>query len=185
MLDLRRPALVGHSMGGTIALELASRDPDRFECLIAVNPVVTGRIYSRSLALTEEWIEPVVRVSRRVWPAASRLLTRPPQTVLRRTPDHVRRNSEDLGMTTADSALGSARAVLTWDLTDRLHLIRVRTLVVVGDQDRVVAPSEGEAAARGVPGARLIRMRAAHHPYDEMPREFYPMIQAFLAGAAS
>ena len=182
-LGLRRPAAVGHSMGGTIALELASRLPTALPCLVAVNPVVTGRIYSRSLLLADQWVEPAVRMSRRVWPAASRLLTRPPQAVRRLTPDHIRRNSEDLGMTTADSVLGSMRAVLTWDLTDRLALIRARTLVIVGTQDRVVAPAEGEIAAQGVPGARLVRLRAAHHPYDEVPQEFYPMVQAFLLGA--
>jgi len=183
-LGLRRPAAIGHSMGGTIALELASRRPAALECLIAVNPVVTGRVYSRNIALADQWVEPAVRVSRRVWPAASRLLTRPPEAVRRRTPDHIRRNSEDLGMTTADSALGSMRAVLSWDLTDRLSLIQARTLVIVGSQDRVVAPAEGEIAAAGVPGARLVRLRAAHQPYNEVPDEFYPMIQAFLTGAS-
>ena len=87
-------------------------------------------------------------------------------------------------MTTADSVLGSMRAVLTWDLTDRLALIRARTLVIVGTQDRVVAPAEGEIAAQGVRGARLVRLRAGHQPYDEVPDDFYPMIEAFLAGAA-
>jgi 3-oxoadipate enol-lactonase len=184
-LDLRRPAAIGHSMGGTIALELASRRPDALECLIAVNPVVTGRVYSRNIVFTDQWVEPAVRVSRRVWPAASRLLTRPPEALRRRTPDHIRRNSEDLGMTTADSALGSMRAVLSWDLTERLSSIKARTLVIVGSQDRVVTPAEGEIAAQGVRGARLVRLRAGHQPYDEVPDEFYPMIEAFLAGAAS
>ncbi|HKY83459.1 MAG TPA: alpha/beta hydrolase [Anaerolineales bacterium] len=183
-LELRRPAIVGHSMGGTIGLELASRQPNALECLIAVNPVVTGRVYSRGIPLGDEWVEPAVRVSRRVWPAASRLLTRPPEALRRRAPNHVLRNREDLGMTTADSALGSMRAVLTWDLTSQLEEIRTRTLVIVGDQDRVVAPGEGELAARRVPGGRLMRLRAAHHPHDEVPDEFYPAIEAFLAGAA-
>ena len=142
-LELRRPAAVGHSMGGTIALELASRHPEAFECVIAVNPVVTGRVYSRSIIFADEWVEPAVRVSRRVWPAASRLLARPPDAVRRRAPNHIRRNSEDLGMTTADSALGSMRAVLTWDLTGQLGEVRARTLVIVGSQDRIVAPGEG------------------------------------------
>ncbi len=184
-LELRRPAAVGHSMGGTIALELAARHPNALECLIAVNPVVTGRVYSRSIPFGDEWIEPAVLVSRRVWPAASRLLTRPPEAVRRRAPNHVRRNSEDLGRTTADSALGSMRAVLTWDLTSQLEQIQARTLVIVGDQDRVVAPAEGELAAQRVPGARLVRLRAAHHPHDEVPDEFYPPIETFLARAAS
>src|SRR3989304_5105802 len=82
-LGLDRPALIGHSMGGTIALELASRRTPDLASLVAVNPVVTGRVYSRSIAFRQGWMEPAVRVSRRVWPTASALLTRPPEAVRR------------------------------------------------------------------------------------------------------
>ena len=181
-LALVRPGIIGHSMGGTIALELASRGAPELGDLIAVNPVVTGRVYSRSIVFREEWVGPAVRMSRRVWPTASRLLTRPPDAVRRRAPDHVLRNSEDLGTATADSVLGSMRAVLSWDLRDRLSQIRARTLVIVGTADRIVSPEEGEIAARGIPGAQLVRLRAAHHPNDEVPLSFYPRIESFLAG---
>jgi pimeloyl-ACP methyl ester carboxylesterase len=184
-IGLDRPALIGHSMGGTIALELASRPTPDLASLVAVNPVVTGRVYSRSIALRQGWIEPAVRFSRRVWPAASRLLTRPPEAFRRRAADYVLRNSEDFGMTSADSALGSMNAVLTWDLRLRLPLIRTRTLVVVGTSDRIVSPAEGELAAREVPGATLLRMATGHHPNDESPQSFYPEIESFLAGGAA
>src|SRR3989304_5135949 len=152
-LSLDRPALIGHSMGGTIALELASRPAPDLASLVAVNPVVTGRVYSRSIAFRQGWMEPAVRVSRRVWPTASRLLTRPPQAV--------RRNSEAFGMATAASVRGSMNAVLTWDLRPRLPQIRTRTLVIVGTADRVVSPEEGELAAQEIPGAPLLRLGAA------------------------
>jgi pimeloyl-ACP methyl ester carboxylesterase len=57
-------------------------------------------------------------------------------------------------------------------------------LVIVGDSDRFVSPEEGKLAAREIPGARLVRMPAAHHPNDEMPQAFYPEIETFLAGGA-
>jgi len=130
-------------------------------------------------------MEPAVRVSRRVWPTASRLLTRPPEAVRRRAADHVLRNSEDFGSATADSVLGSMNAVLTWDLRLRLPQIRARTLVIVGTSDRVVSPAEGELAAREIPGAILLRLPAGHHPNDEAPQSFYPQIDSFLAGGTS
>lgn len=184
-MGLDRPALVGHSMGGTIALELATRPAPALASLVAVNPVVTGRVYSRSIALRQGWIEPAVRLSRRVWPTASRLLTRPPEAVRRRAADHVLRNSEDFGTATADSVLGSMNAVLSWDLRLRLPQIRARTLVIVGTSDRVVSPAEGELAAREIPGAILLRLPAGHHPNDEAPQSFYPQIDSFLAGGKS
>jgi 3-oxoadipate enol-lactonase len=183
-LRLDRPALIGHSMGGTIALELAARGNLELAGLVAVNPVVTGRVYSRTIPMRDGWVDSAVRVSRRVWPTASRLLTRPPEAVRRRVADHVLRNTEDIGTATADSVVGSMRAVLTWDLRQRLPAIRTRTLVIVGDSDRVVSPEEGEIAAREIPGARLVRLNAAHHPNDEVPQAFYPEIETFLAGGA-
>ncbi len=180
VMGLESARLVGHSMGGTIALEAARSFPGAFACLVVVNPVVTGRVYSKSVALPEEWMPSAVRLSRRVWPTATRLLTRPPGKLRRQPPDHVRRNTEDLGRTTADSFLGSMRAVLSWDLTDRLSEIRTPTLVLVGESDRVVAPSEGELAAGRVPGARLERLRAGHHPNDEDPQSFHRSLRRFL-----
>jgi len=183
-LGLRRPVLIGHSMGGTIALELASRPGLAWAGVVAVNPVVSGRVYSRVISLRDEWVDSAVRVSRRVWPTASRLLTRPPQAVRRHAPDHFLRNTEDLGTATADSVLGSMRAVLTWDLRGSLSNVRAKTLVIVGSADRVVSPAEGESAAAAIPGARLVRLAAAHHPHDEAPAAFYPHLESFLAEAA-
>lgn len=181
-LGLGRTSLVGHSMGGTIALELASRGSPALESVVAVNPVVSGRVYSRSIPVRPGWIDGAVRVSRRVWPSASRFLTRPPEAIRRRTPDYVLRNTEDFAMTTADSMLGSMNAVLAWDLRPQLVRIRTRTLVIVGTSDRVISPQEGELAAQEIPGARLLRLPSAHHPNDEIPLSFYSAIEAFLAG---
>jgi len=173
-------AAIGHSMGGTIALELASGGGIDLRRVIVVNPVVTGRVYSHNILIKDTWVDSAVRVSRRLWPAASRLLRRPPNGLRRAMPDYVVRNREDLAMTTADSALGSMRAVLTWDLRERLPAVRTRTLVIVGEADRVVAPSEGEVAARSIPRARLVRLPAGHHPYDEVPQAFFAAIESFL-----
>jgi 3-oxoadipate enol-lactonase len=184
-LGLEGATLIGHSMGGTIALELAAREDPRIDRVVAVNAVVSGQVYSRAFAIPGTWVEPALRVSRRVWPAASRVLQHPPAAVRRRTSESALRNTEDLGRTTADSALGSLRAVLAWDLRDRLHRIRARTLIVVGEADHLVSPAEGAAAAGAVPGARLVRLKAAHHPNDEVPETFYPVLDAFLTEGAA
>jgi pimeloyl-ACP methyl ester carboxylesterase len=180
-LGIERPALVGHSMGGTIALEMAARRRPGLACVVAVNPVVTGRVYSRTIVMHDGWVDSAVRVSRRVWPTASRLLARPPQAVRRRAPPYALRNGEDLATATADSVLGSMRAVLRWDLRDRLALIEASTLIVVGSADRVVSPEEGEIAAQQIPGAELLVLPAGHHPNDEAPGEFFSHLEAFLS----
>jgi pimeloyl-ACP methyl ester carboxylesterase len=179
-LGVRRASLVGHSMGGTIALELAAQSTLQVARLVLVNPVVSGQVSQIARPLRDHWMRPVVRVSRRLWPMASRILTRPPAPVRTRLPDHVLRNSEDLAQTTADSALGSIRAVLAWDVRDRLSSIRVPTLVMVGEHDRTVPPREGLAAAEGIAGARVWRFPGGHNPSDEDPSSFEASLASFL-----
>jgi pimeloyl-ACP methyl ester carboxylesterase len=180
-LGLPRASFVGHSMGGTIALELAAAGRMGVGRLVLVNPVVSGHVNQFARPIREQWMRPVVRVSRRLWPVASRLLTRPPAAVRSRLPRHFIRNQEDLAQTTADSALGSIQAVLTWDVRGRLADIHVPTLVIVGDADRTVSPSEGLVAAEHIAGARLWRFPGGHNPSDEDPEGFEATLATFLA----
>lgn len=180
-LGLGRAALVGHSMGGTIALEMAA-DPDGdVERLVLVNPVVSGQVGQLARPIRPSWMRRVVGVSRRLWPVAARVLTRPPAGVRSRLPDHVLRNGEDLAQTTADSALGSIRAVLEWDVRQRLDAIQAPTLVVIGDGDRTVPPREGLLAGEGIRGAQIVRLRAGHNISDETPDAFHAALSSFLA----
>lgn len=61
-LELERTALVGHSMGGAIALRLALDHPERIRSLVALNPVGLGhvRIVGPARALSPRWVAPVI-----------------------------------------------------------------------------------------------------------------------------
>lgn len=61
-LGLDRTTLVGHSMGGAIALRLALEHPERIHSLIALNPVGLGhvRIVGLARAISPRWIAPVI-----------------------------------------------------------------------------------------------------------------------------
>ena len=67
------------------------------------------------------------------------------------------------------------------DYIARYRTIALPTLVVWGDDDRVVAPVHGERLAREIPGARLIIISACgHNPHEERPHETYAAICSFL-----
>ena len=57
--ELGRFDLIGHSMGGMIALRFAARQPTRVRRLVAINPVVTGRVYWDLRLLTETPVAPL------------------------------------------------------------------------------------------------------------------------------
>jgi 3-oxoadipate enol-lactonase len=174
--------LVGHSLGGTVAIEYALRYPQEVLGLILVNPVVSGR-----LRFDLSWLDRraprqiIVNLARRVWPPLATGLQRA-MAVYRpcRIPDgHRRRNLEDLTQVTADSLLGSADAART-DVSDRLNQVHVPTLVVVGRRDRTVPPEEGQLAASRIPDARLVELPTDHHPGDESPVAFLSALRAHL-----
>lgn len=61
-LELGRTTLVGHSMGGAIALRLALDHPERIQAVIALNPVGLGhvRIVGMVRAISPRWVAPLI-----------------------------------------------------------------------------------------------------------------------------
>jgi len=181
-LHAQPACLVGHSLGGSIAVDYALRYPEDVDALVLVNPVITGQ-----LQFNLRWMyrpgpsRMIVSLTRRVWPRlAARLQQSLAANRLPFVPEgYLRRNLEDLTQATADSLLGSARAAHN-DLSLRLDEVRVPTLVVVGRRDRTVPPEDGRLAARRIPGARLVELPTDHHPGDEAPEAFVQALREFV-----
>jgi 3-oxoadipate enol-lactonase / 4-carboxymuconolactone decarboxylase len=76
---------------------------------------------------------------------------------------------------------GCCAALRDFDCTKQLHKIQVSTLLVVGEKD-VSTPWEGhgEILAREIPGARVVRLPAAHLSNLERPRSFTAELLEFL-----
>ncbi len=175
-LGLRRVTLVGHSMGGTLALLFALDHPDRVERLAVVNPVVQGptAFNSRTLLLTL----PVVR--RLAWWVGHvgwvrRWITRDFSFVQGLEEDL----SRDVMAGTYESMMKPLFSLRKIDLAPRLGELRVPTLAVGTDEDKIVAPWQYEA----VPAARKVRIaHSGHIPMVERPEEFNRALDAFLRG---
>jgi pimeloyl-ACP methyl ester carboxylesterase len=177
---LEPAGVVGHSMGGMIALNLGARAPEAVSRLAAINPVVSGRAALRPLARPS--------ASQRVldW-----LLHQTPsvvQPLLTHPLGHrvggltfFRRRAEDFAKGTAESLMSSGRAVVDYDVSPLLERITAPALVIVGDHDTSVPPSEGQHAAARLPRGRLVVMHAGHLPTDERPAETLEHLQRFFA----
>jgi pimeloyl-ACP methyl ester carboxylesterase len=176
---LHRVRLVGHSMGGMIALNLAARHPDVVERLVAINPVVTGRANLRPLARPDH--------VRRVLDWALRLSPLVLQPLWsdaiggRPSLHHIRRRTQDFAKGTADSLLSSGRAVVSYDVSPLLKAVTAPTLVILGDKDLNVPCSEGLLAAECIPCASVHRLPAGHMTTDDRPAEVVQQLQRFLA----
>jgi len=81
-----------------------------------------------------------------------------------------------------EAILGQVAAVMTHKATDRLHQIKVPTLVITGDADRLVPPANSDVLARNIPGARLVKIPGGSHGFNfETPDRFNREVLNFLA----
>lgn len=178
-----RIVLVGHSMGGNIALELALARPDLVERLVLVDPAVQPTempVYTRSyLDQTFGWA--ALRTSM----AAARQLS-----VVGRFVPHAHqggvvlpalRRVTYLARHDADALRALLDSLFDNPIGPRLAEIHVPTLVISGEFDPLVPPPLSRRVAEAIPGARYaVVRRAAHNPMDERPREFNAILLDFL-----
>ena len=180
-VGLQQPHVVGHSMGGMIALDLAASHPEWVRRLVVINPVVTGQIRFPLPSLSKRPARlPLLALARPGWPSALRFAVQHPASAVQSTLS-LRRNVQDMLKATVDSAFGGLQAIADYDTTPKLSRISAPTLVVVGEHDPAVSPAEGRLAAARIPNARLEAWPGGHHVFEERPREFRALLSAFLA----
>ena len=77
---------------------------------------------------------------------------------------------------------GETQVLKNWNLMDRLHEIKVPTLIMAGNEDFVYPPESQKEMAAEIPNARLELIdRAGHNPHDEQTDQTLHLIRDFLA----
>lgn len=174
-LDLREIVLVGVSIGGWVAAEVATKSTERIRTLVLANPsgIKTGGPTHRDMvdvfALPQKELEAAAF----------------------HDPSHARFDpksaSEDevfVRLRNRESTVlfGWSPYMYNPKLLGRLHRIKVPTLVLWGASDRIAPADYGRAYARAIPGARFETIeRAGRFPHIEQPQEFASRIAAFAA----
>jgi pimeloyl-ACP methyl ester carboxylesterase len=81
-----------------------------------------------------------------------------------------------------EAILGQVEAVMGHKATDRLHRITSPTLVLTGDADLLVSPANSDILARNIPGAKLVKIPGGSHGFNfEAPALFNREVLDFLA----
>ena len=192
-LGHERATLVGHSLGGGIAMQFSYQFPEMVERLVLVSsgglgPEVSPVLRAASLPGADAFIAATAEVGQRVGPVVGRALgaigLRPNADVA-----EVLRGYGTLTDPDRRAAfLGTVRAVIGTRgqlvaATDRLYLAEaVPTLIVWGERDPIIPAHHGEDAHRHIPGSRLeIFEGVGHLPQVEAPLRFVLALESFLA----
>jgi pimeloyl-ACP methyl ester carboxylesterase len=190
-LGIERCSLIGNSMGGFIATEVAITDPDRVDELVLVS--AAGITWARA---RREPAEVLGRMTRAAAPALLKLqLSGMRRPRLRRVafrgvfhdPNALRREMLWENFVPAIRSPGYFDAMTTlvgYDIRDRLEDIEVPTLIVWGRNDRVVpVPAALSYKRRIGDNAELVIFdQCGHVPQIERPVRFNRVVERFLAG---
>lgn len=202
-LRVERFALVGHSMGGMLAARMALMYPERVERLALVNPIgledwklvapyrTVDENFAQEMRATPESIKEYQRVNyfggewKPEYDALTEILAG-----WTRHPDYRR---------VAWNAALTSDMVFTQPVLYEFGRIKTPTLLVIGQRDRTAIgkdrvpkavaarmgdyPALGKAAARSIPGARLVEIpESGHVPQVDAFPKYISALLDFIAG---
>jgi pimeloyl-ACP methyl ester carboxylesterase len=199
-LGIQKTVIVGHSMGGMLAVRFVRNYPERTTHLVLENPIgledyrfkvppqTTEKVLEKELAQTEEKIRAYIKTYPAHWvPEVFEPYVEVPSRVLL---------SGEYPRWARVSAL-TYQMVYRQPVRHEFPLIRTPTLLVIGQADRTAIgkdlvspevretlgryPNLGREAARDIPGALLVELEdVGHIPHLEAPDSFHHALLDFL-----
>jgi 3-oxoadipate enol-lactonase len=197
-LDIARAHVVGVSMGGMIAQELALRHPERVRGLVLActfpepdadverqrefsiarfGGTITG---TGEMQIDVTALDPLAFFQHLL----PRVFTE--KYIQNELPRLMQLFSGALQYGfSLEAILGQVAAVMGHRTTDRLQQITAPTLVITGDADLLVPPANSDVLAHHIPGARLVKVPGGSHGFNfETPDVFNRTVLDFLAGVS-
>ena len=179
-IGAQKVALVGWSMGGMIAQELARRLGDRVTALVLVgttagaladpknpngNPALAAEIQAGVNADFRTFVRSFAATIFKAG-SASPLVAWTTSQMLR-TPPH--------------AAQACIENILATDLREKLSALKMPTLIIHGRHDQQFPVAMAEELKKGIKGAQLVLFEeSAHSPHLEEPDRFNEVVGAFL-----
>jgi 3-oxoadipate enol-lactonase len=183
-LDVDRAHLLGLSMGGMIAQQVALRHPGRLDRLVLAGCGAAPARVAFDPIRTWDWVK---ANDERGEEFAAQQFTSLFSTAFLRNREAVQQtlrllasNPNPVG---PDAYHRQAQAYLQYDALDQLGAIKAPTLVVVGEQDLLTPPWVCREVASKIPGARFEMIKgdgASHLVPIERPDDFNPLVARFL-----
>ena len=173
-LGLHRADVLGYSLGGMIAQELAINYPERVARLILCSTLSN---YEGESGLTDKGKQLVgLPKLRYLWELVSLVFDSP----FRRIAQFIKRTLAS-NEAYVRGYRAQAEANFKHDTLSRLPLIKAPTLVLVGSNDRLIRPSSSDVLVSKIPSAKLVKIKdGSHDMCIEMSKAFNTEILNFL-----
>jgi pimeloyl-ACP methyl ester carboxylesterase len=194
VLGIERASVVGHSLGGGVAMQFAYQYPHLCERLVLVSSGGVGREVNPVLRLVSlpnaDVALHLLRLPTARWTGhvAASLLRRTGLALGHDAPDLVRVFDALPDATSRAAVVRTLRAVVDWrgqvvTMLDRAYLARgMPTLLVWGSRDPIIPVAHAHAAHAALPGSRLeVFDGAGHFPHHSDPVRFVGVLEDFLA----
>ena len=192
-LNIERASVVGHSLGGGIAMQFAYQFPERCQRLILVSSGGLGQDVHpllRAATLPGSEIVLPLLAHPRVVEVASLVPRALGQIGVRTRPDltEMARGYQSLSNADARSAfIHTLRAVIDptgqrINASDRLYLAaKMPSLIIWGRRDRIIPVEHAQPAHEAMPGSRLeLFDESGHFPHLDDPVRFARTLEQFL-----
>lgn len=197
-LGLAHFHLLGHSLGGAVALEFALRQPERAQTLALVAPApAEGMPMFRNTSTPAPWLTRLFDLKRdtalaqldtgyRFWRTlgANRHLLR--RALQRLTPtlrhdDAFEALVDDAARMSPKAVIGHLRSLDDWNVQAQLSRIKAPTLIVWGERDILVPRPALERMVSRLPRGRLVVWPdTGHAPQLEQPDRFAMLLSSFI-----
>jgi pimeloyl-ACP methyl ester carboxylesterase len=192
IMHVDKASLVGNSLGGGLVLQFAVNFPQKVAKLVLVDNAGMGSAVIVDFKVVSLPVigELLVRGSKKATADLWRKIVFDPalvtdELVVQTLTLATLPGAKKALLATLRAGIGfrGQRAKLTRPLLESAARLSLPTLVVWGQQDRIIPVAHAQIAARTIPGARLqIFDRCGHMPMLEYPDEFNKLVLEFLAG---
>jgi pimeloyl-ACP methyl ester carboxylesterase len=195
-LGVDEAVIVGHSMGGQIAMTLAIEHPSRVRALVLSAPAGIEAFKPGAARWMKNWwhderaLEATPDELRGTFYNA--VFNHKDEGTERLLEERVRMSQHPAFRSTSVAVARSIAGMLNHPVRDRLGEIKAPTLIVYGAEDRMIpnpvftggtTRAIGESAERMIPGSRLVMVpRGGHTVHHDAPDVFNAAVRQFLGG---
>lgn len=178
-MGIVRTRLVGHSMGGMVALKTAIEHPDRIVRVATAGAVIEGSALAPLLKMTTNELITRIFVRR---PVVKGVWSRLMHNIRSGWNRWFQEVVDESGKSDQEAVLRSVRSMRQTDLRPDLGRLRVPALIIHGSKDDIVDPDQADIFQQiHVPMARVVVMPGCRHfPWMDEPETFNRLLLEFL-----